>query len=270
MPWLRVITKLLNSFNYHCTHQNFCHPNCYRRQMRAARRIMEATRHVRKSIMAALSERPLAKRPHLATPLPLLFFWHLFEWSGGKVGNLKLHLLFGQIVLWSFVVFMQKGFSHYFVRPCLKIWAVFLTEFKDQTNDLLDYIRFKNSMNESRRKIFSQIFALSLEKGDIFSTFLPFLDFLKILRNVVIWKLFVSKVVLFPWISTLFKKTLDIYFPFLLRFTARKSSMPRTFFRVLVLAVVVWHGVVAKRASLEPIMVTAAVRRQRETARTIW
>ena len=74
MPWLRVITKLLNSFNYHCTHQNFCHPNCYRRQMRAARRIMEATRHVRKSIMAALSERPLAKRPHLATPLPLLFF----------------------------------------------------------------------------------------------------------------------------------------------------------------------------------------------------
>ena len=47
MPWLRVITKLLNSFNYHCTHQNFCHPNCYRRQMRAARRMMEATRHVR-------------------------------------------------------------------------------------------------------------------------------------------------------------------------------------------------------------------------------
>ena len=46
MPWLSVMTKLLNSFNYHCTHQTFCHPQCYRRQMRAARRIMEATRHV--------------------------------------------------------------------------------------------------------------------------------------------------------------------------------------------------------------------------------
>ena len=47
MPWLGVMTKLLNSFNYHCTHQTFCHPQCYRRQMRAARRMMEATRHVR-------------------------------------------------------------------------------------------------------------------------------------------------------------------------------------------------------------------------------
>ena len=46
MPWLGVMTKLLCSFNYHCTHQNFCHPQCYRRQMRAAKRIMEATRHV--------------------------------------------------------------------------------------------------------------------------------------------------------------------------------------------------------------------------------
>ena len=49
MPWLGVMTKLLRSFNYHCTHQNFCHPQCYKRQMRAAKRIMEATRHVRNS-----------------------------------------------------------------------------------------------------------------------------------------------------------------------------------------------------------------------------
>ena len=48
MPWLGVMTKLLRSFNYHCTHQNFCHPQCYKRQMRAAKRIMEATRHVRR------------------------------------------------------------------------------------------------------------------------------------------------------------------------------------------------------------------------------
>ena len=46
MPWLPVVAKLLNSFNFYCTHQGFCHPNCYRRQMRAAHRIMEATRHI--------------------------------------------------------------------------------------------------------------------------------------------------------------------------------------------------------------------------------
>ena len=46
MPWLRVVTKFMNSFNYFCTHQGFCHPNCYRRQMRAGKRIMEAARRV--------------------------------------------------------------------------------------------------------------------------------------------------------------------------------------------------------------------------------
>ena len=46
MPWLKVISRLINSFNFYCTHQGFCHPNCYRRQMRATKRIMEATRHV--------------------------------------------------------------------------------------------------------------------------------------------------------------------------------------------------------------------------------
>ena len=46
MPWLRVVTKFINSFNFFCTHQGFCHPNCYRRQMRAGKRIMEATRKV--------------------------------------------------------------------------------------------------------------------------------------------------------------------------------------------------------------------------------
>jgi hypothetical protein len=46
MPWLRVVTKFMNSFNFFCTHQGFCHPSCYRRQMRAGKRIMEATRRV--------------------------------------------------------------------------------------------------------------------------------------------------------------------------------------------------------------------------------
>lgn len=46
MPWLKVISKLSNSYNFHCTHQGFCHTNCYRRQMRATKRLMEAARHV--------------------------------------------------------------------------------------------------------------------------------------------------------------------------------------------------------------------------------
>ena len=50
MPWLKVISRLINSFNFYCTHQGFCHPNCYRRQMRATKRIMEATRHVSKLV----------------------------------------------------------------------------------------------------------------------------------------------------------------------------------------------------------------------------
>lgn len=50
MPWLRVVSQLINSFNFHCTHQGFCHPNCYRRQMRGAKRLMEAARHVSKSL----------------------------------------------------------------------------------------------------------------------------------------------------------------------------------------------------------------------------
>ena len=35
-------------------------------------------------------------------------------------------------------------------------------------------------------KYFLKYLRYHLKKGDIFSTFLPFLDFLKILRNVVI------------------------------------------------------------------------------------
>ena len=50
MPWLKVISRLINSFNFYCTHQGFCHPNCYRRQMRATKRIMKATRHVSKLV----------------------------------------------------------------------------------------------------------------------------------------------------------------------------------------------------------------------------
>ncbi|XP_038122393.1 protein unc-80 homolog isoform X5 [Culex quinquefasciatus] len=46
LPWLRSVTALLNSFNFYCDHQNFCHPYCYRRHMRAASRLVKAVRKV--------------------------------------------------------------------------------------------------------------------------------------------------------------------------------------------------------------------------------
>ncbi|XP_052748646.1 protein unc-80 homolog isoform X2 [Galleria mellonella] len=41
-PWLKVMVKFLNSFNYVCCHQNFCHPYCFRRNMRASVRLMKS------------------------------------------------------------------------------------------------------------------------------------------------------------------------------------------------------------------------------------
>ncbi|BES88439.1 unc-80 homolog (Hypothetical protein) [Nesidiocoris tenuis] len=46
MPWLKTIVQMMNSFNYYCCHQHFCHPFCYRRHMRAATRLIKAVRQV--------------------------------------------------------------------------------------------------------------------------------------------------------------------------------------------------------------------------------
>ncbi|CAG9579717.1 unnamed protein product [Danaus chrysippus] len=45
-PWLKVIVKFLNSFNYVCCHQNFCHPYCFRRNMRATVRLMKSVQKI--------------------------------------------------------------------------------------------------------------------------------------------------------------------------------------------------------------------------------
>lgn len=37
---------MINSFHYYCTHQNFCHPYCYRRHIRASSRLIKAVRKV--------------------------------------------------------------------------------------------------------------------------------------------------------------------------------------------------------------------------------
>ncbi|KAH9639426.1 hypothetical protein HF086_002115 [Spodoptera exigua] len=41
-----VMVKFLNSFNYVCCHQNFCHPYCFRRNMRASVRLMKSVQKI--------------------------------------------------------------------------------------------------------------------------------------------------------------------------------------------------------------------------------
>ncbi|XP_046741999.1 protein unc-80 homolog isoform X7 [Diprion similis] len=45
-PWLKVVVQIANSFNFYCSHQNFCHPICYRRQMRASARLIKSIRKI--------------------------------------------------------------------------------------------------------------------------------------------------------------------------------------------------------------------------------
>ncbi|XP_029661672.1 protein unc-80 homolog [Formica exsecta] len=45
-PWMKVLVQLANSFNFYCSHQNFCHPFCHRRQMRASSRLVKSVRKI--------------------------------------------------------------------------------------------------------------------------------------------------------------------------------------------------------------------------------
>ncbi|CAL7937444.1 unnamed protein product [Xylocopa violacea] len=45
-PWMKVLVQLANSFNFYCSHQNFCHPYCHRRQMRACSRLIKSVRKI--------------------------------------------------------------------------------------------------------------------------------------------------------------------------------------------------------------------------------
>lgn len=42
----QVVVQISALYNMTCTHQNFCHPHCYKRNMRACRRLMHAVRKV--------------------------------------------------------------------------------------------------------------------------------------------------------------------------------------------------------------------------------
>ncbi|CAK9824157.1 Protein unc-80 homolog [Anthophora retusa] len=45
-PWMKVLVQFANSFNFCCSHQNFCHPYCHRRQMRACSRLIKSVRKI--------------------------------------------------------------------------------------------------------------------------------------------------------------------------------------------------------------------------------
>ncbi|KAK4295652.1 hypothetical protein Pmani_031795 [Petrolisthes manimaculis] len=46
MPWIKVVVQMSSQYNMTCTHQTFCHPYCYRRNMRSCRRLMHAVRRM--------------------------------------------------------------------------------------------------------------------------------------------------------------------------------------------------------------------------------
>ncbi|KAF5273419.1 hypothetical protein FQA39_LY07436 [Lamprigera yunnana] len=56
MPWLKVMVQISNSFYFYCNHQNFCHPYCYRRVIRATSRLIKAVRKVYGEEFGVLSE----------------------------------------------------------------------------------------------------------------------------------------------------------------------------------------------------------------------
>ncbi|KAL0104477.1 hypothetical protein PUN28_017301 [Cardiocondyla obscurior] len=45
-PWMKVLVQVANSFNFYCSHQNFCHPFCHRRQMRASSRLIKSVKKI--------------------------------------------------------------------------------------------------------------------------------------------------------------------------------------------------------------------------------
>ncbi|XP_071051603.1 protein unc-80 homolog isoform X3 [Onthophagus taurus] len=46
MPWMKVMVHVANSLNFYCLHQNYCHPYCYRRVMRACSRLIKGVKKV--------------------------------------------------------------------------------------------------------------------------------------------------------------------------------------------------------------------------------
>ena len=47
--YFQVVVQLANLSNFICSHQNYCHPNCYERQRRSCSRLTAAIRKIYKS-----------------------------------------------------------------------------------------------------------------------------------------------------------------------------------------------------------------------------
>ncbi|KAK0091968.1 hypothetical protein PV326_002441 [Microctonus aethiopoides] len=45
-PWMKIVVQIAGSSNFYCSHQNFCHPYCHRRQIRACGRLIKSVRKV--------------------------------------------------------------------------------------------------------------------------------------------------------------------------------------------------------------------------------
>lgn len=46
MPWIKVVVDMVNTLDFECSHQHYCHENCYRRQIRACNRLMRSVKKV--------------------------------------------------------------------------------------------------------------------------------------------------------------------------------------------------------------------------------
>ncbi|XP_048774238.1 protein unc-80 homolog isoform X3 [Ostrea edulis] len=49
MPWIKVVVQIANLSNFICSHQNFCHPNCYERQRRSCSRLVTGLKKIYQS-----------------------------------------------------------------------------------------------------------------------------------------------------------------------------------------------------------------------------
>ncbi|XP_076436361.1 protein unc-80 homolog isoform X3 [Babylonia areolata] len=56
LPWIKVVVQLANLSNFICTHQGYCHPNCYERQRRSCSRLTAALRKMYESLESSATE----------------------------------------------------------------------------------------------------------------------------------------------------------------------------------------------------------------------
>ncbi|KAL8568215.1 hypothetical protein ACOMHN_027738 [Nucella lapillus] len=56
LPWIKVVVQLANLSNFICTHQGYCHPNCYERQRRSCSRLIAAMRKMYETSESSMAD----------------------------------------------------------------------------------------------------------------------------------------------------------------------------------------------------------------------